>query len=312
MMPFLIAGAQKSGTSTVCAVANTHPAVFCLYETDFTQAPEYGRNAELIALLPETASLFSRPAADVPVALEKVGAALAKRGHVFDFVGTKIAGLNADMFAAVGTPMLYIVRNVRFWGAKNRVVLDQVGKDPNANVAPILVNYMSNFVRSFLYPNIVRVRFEDLFMDMSVLPNAMARLLNLNPEPFSAWWTKTDWTKKAPKNYSSWIKGHRTAQLQPVVSDTQATLARHPFWDAVLPVFGKYYFSPNDVFPEAEVQTDLRALQDALNFSMTLNEGYSTISSQKMLSVSASADGSFVVEGGDKIEKSVNEPWRVS
>jgi len=42
MTPFLVLGANKTGTRTVTAAANAHPNVFCAYEADFTMSPEQG------------------------------------------------------------------------------------------------------------------------------------------------------------------------------------------------------------------------------------------------------------------------------
>ena len=52
MTPFAILGAPKTSTSTIVALCNAHPRVLALFEIDFTQGPDFNRNAEFTARYP--------------------------------------------------------------------------------------------------------------------------------------------------------------------------------------------------------------------------------------------------------------------
>ena len=79
MTPFAILGAPKTSTSTIVALCNAHPRVLALFEIDFTQGPDFNRNAEFTARYPEARKLF---AASLPLgdALGEVAAILRAQG----------------------------------------------------------------------------------------------------------------------------------------------------------------------------------------------------------------------------------------
>ena len=302
MRPFLIVGANKTGTSTACAVSNTYEKAFCLYEADFSKPDDHGRNADLVKYLPECANLFA-PKPDIPKCLQRIHVELETRGHVFDFIGRKIAGIRPDILSSTTIPTLMIIRDVRFWAAKHRVIADQIGK---GDATPVITSYIATFIMSFLNPNVRRVRLEDSFRDPNSMPNAIARLLGVENSFFCEWWNKTSWTETSPKNYSSWIQGHSSAFMPPVFSDTQASLAKHSFWEATLPLFDKYYERIDQSFRETDVLSDLDAINAVWGaFPMSLNEGYES----KVNRLIHNDDGGLIASADEGVEKKSNENW---
>lgn len=300
---FLILGANKSGTSVATAIANTHPNVFCLYEVDFTKSATHGRNRDLVSYLPETAPLFDGPIEAIGDCLNAVAASLAKRGHSFTHFGVKVVGFRPDIYTRLRLPVLYTVRDIRTWGAKGRVITDVIGTGSDRNAAPVLARYVGSYIMTFLYPQVSRIRLEDLFEDHAAMPKAVAAFLRLDVAPFTEWWTKSDWRLQEPKNYSRWFDGHSSAFLPPVFSDTQAVVTSHPFWEKILPVFDKYYERADQTFDSAEVSADLELVREALSMTMSVDEAYSSFRSVKVATIEYRAEGKSVVRVREGIEK---------
>ncbi len=306
MQPFVILGSRKSGTSTAVAIANTPPDAFCLYEVDFTEAPDRNRNADLIAFAPEARALFGtgRKIGECLIAL---GEMLTARGHRFTRIGTKVIDRGPDFFAQLGCPALYLIRDIRTWAAKGRVVVNVIG---NADAVPVIVSYVADYVATFLFPDIRRARLEDLTRDATSLPRDIAALLGLPMNNFTEWWTRTDWRTQIPKNYSNWIDGHRSAFLPPEFQDTKVTLADHPFWRAILPLFDKYYGGFATAFPNAEVEADLASLRAMpAAHAMTINEGYDSFQSFRIAELIRHEDGRRQARSQDVVAKTAGQGW---
>lgn len=306
MKPFVVLGSRKSGTSTAVAIANAHSDVFCLYEVDFTQAPDLGRNADLVTFLPDARQLFGG-GGTIADALTALGKMLTVRGHRFGHIGTKIIDRGPDLFARLGCPALYLVRDVRTWAAKGRIVTNLIG---NANAAPVIAGYVTDYLATFLFPEIRRARLEELIHDHASLPTSIAALLTLPNAGFTEWWTRNEWRTAAPKNYSNWIEGHRSAFLPPEFQDTKVALAEHPFWRGLLPLFDKYYAGYAGAFPKAEVEADMAAVRAvATAHSMTLNEGYESFQTFRIHKLVRHADGRRQATSQEVVMKIAGQEW---
>ena len=306
----MILGANKSGTSTACAIANVHVDVFCLYEIDFSRPASRRRNPELVALLPESEKLFESNC-QLSITLEHLYDILVSRGYNLNFVGTKIAGLRPDLFSETQTPTLYVVREVRNWAAKNRVITGQIGSKPGKNVVPAIAAYVSSFVMSFLYPHIKRVRFDDLFSDVSSMPRSIADFFKLEKEVFVEWWNKVAWKQELPKNYSDWIEGHRSAFIPPIASDTTSKISSHEFWKKILPIFDKYYSNIDKEFPRHVVEQDLKKVNQIWdNHKLTLNEAFESFRSVKIKDLQNLSGDQYQLTVQEVISKEPGKVWR--
>jgi len=303
MKPFVILGASKTGTTTAVAAANSHPSVFCLFEADFSHAAESGRNPDLAALLPDSTSLFGRQ--NFAAALRRVAASLAAKGWPFERVGTKVQGIRPDLLPALGdAPVLFMVRDVRRWAVKNRVIRDVMAARTPTNIVPFLIDYGRFFLDAFALENCRRLPLDNvLSTDLTVLPQALAKLLDMTQNGFERWWQKAPvWKTAPPKNYSSWIDGHTSAFLPPLLSDTNSELALHPFWDAYLPIFDKYFTAPDKAFTKSELSQDQKSLDEiGRTHTITLNEGFARFQSFKIRNLTKLPDGKLSLEGTDRV-----------
>jgi len=304
MKPFVVLGASKTGTSTAVAVANAHPSVFCLFECDFSRAADYARNRDLVAVLPRAAAFFggTRLFVDCLSDLEKD---LAANGWRFDAIGTKVQGIRPDVFAHLGdVPVLFMVRDVRLWAVKNRVLRDVMGADAATNIAPFLAAYARYFLDSFMIERCRRLALDQVFSaDLTIFPAAFSKLLEIPQDGFAQWWLKAPaWKTKPPKNYSDWINGHASAFLPPVLADTQSSLAPHPFWDEFLPIFDKYFRNTDKAFARTEIAQDQKLLDDlACRSTLTLKEGFTRFESFKIRSLTNGPDGKISLQAAERL-----------
>ena len=318
MEPFIILGASKTGTSTAVAVANAHPSVFCLFECDFSQSPDHARNAELTALLPAARPLFQsgKPCA---ICLLEIGAQFAARGWAYERIGTKVQGIRQDLLPHLGdAPVLFMIRDVRRWAVKNRILRDVIGARTATDIVPFLTSYAHYFLESFRLARCVRLPLDHvLSTDTTVFPKAMASLLKLPQSGFESWWTAAaDWKKAAPKNYSDWTDGHTSAFVPPLLNDTISQLAKHAFWDTFLPVFDKYFQAPGKTFAAAEITRDQQHLAEIGNrFTMRLEEGFERFESFKIMGLSKRDDGKLKIDATDRVTQADLEDaanrWRL-
>jgi len=199
--PFVILGASKTGTSTAVAAANSHPSVFCLFEGDFSRPAEYGRNSELTALLPNAAKLCGSENT-FAACLERLDGDLRSNGWTFERFGTKVQGIRPDILPRLGkVSVLFLVRDVRLWAVKNRVIRDVMTARTTTNIVPFLVSYARYYLDSFLIENCLRLPLDRvLSTDLTVLPAALAKLLALPQAGFERWWQKAPaWKAIAPR-----------------------------------------------------------------------------------------------------------------
>jgi hypothetical protein len=304
MEPFVILGASKTGTSTAVAVANAHPSVFCLFEADFSGAADHARNTDLANLLPEARPLFQSDQT-FAASLMEIGARLDAHGWRYERIGTKVQGIRPDLLPRLGElPVLFMVRDVRRWAVKNRILRDVIGARTATNIVPHLISYARYFLDSFRLAHCIRLRLDDvLSTDATVFPRAIAALLKLPQPSFEAWWNAaTAWKATAPKNYSDWIDGHTSAFLPPLLNDTISQLANHPFWDAFLPVFDKYFQASERTFTSAEIMRDQHHLDElSSRFTMRLEEGFTRFESFKIMGLSKRDDGKLKIDATDRV-----------
>ena len=299
MTPFAILGAPKTSTSTIVALCNAHPRVLALFEIDFTQGPDFNRNAEFTARYPEACALF---AAALPFgdALSEVAAILRAQGHAFDFVGTKIPVLDAERLRDVAMKTLFVTRDVRTWAAKSRIYT--LFMSGGANAVPVLGAYVGYLVRSFRMQDVVRLRLEDMLRDPDAFARRIGAFFGLDGEGFVRWWTQEARAADDPKSFP-WTNGHRSAFLPPVVNDTQVTLEPHAVWDRLLPIFEKYFAAVDGRFEEAEIARDLAAIDHlCVNTQATFEDLFRSVNSVRLHDVQPK-DGRYVATAYEVLVK---------
>ena len=262
-----VSGEAKTGTSSIVGMLNSHPEIFVLYEANPNQAQGLSnRGARVRGALPRHADAFHSRAGLVGALPRAIGTLLAELGHPYRYFGDKVLSylMTDGQFAQMGAAsVIYLVRDLRTWLCKNAVV-DYFVQE--AGVAGRAVMYVSNFLRSFLLPKVLRISMDEMIHQNHAVLVRMGEFLQLPLLPHAKRWWKHVGKYEAgdPKGAVNWWKGHDSSMLRPRTEDTRAVLRPHPFWEKILPIFDRYYGDLSATHDPAQVQRDRQALQEIL------------------------------------------------
>ncbi|QQG46233.1 MAG: hypothetical protein HYY55_00075 [Candidatus Niyogibacteria bacterium] len=271
-----VVGAAKTGTSVIVQMLNAHPDVFILYETRIGRHSLDKYGGRFISSYPDARNLFSYGAIpeDFFIRLQKF---LAEKGYPF-----KVVGSDAPEFEMNACPMdilnphpvIFTIRDIRTWLAKNSTITQYFTDN---NVVCAAIDYTTFFIKSFLLDKVLRARMEDIISRNNDTIEALSSFLNLAMRPHLNEWWKVTFPDSHPKRAQKWRDGHFvSAHYGPRGNeDTEVTLAPHPFWDELLPIFDAYYNNPTAKIPKETIFADIERLQALKRFSpLKLDEVY--------------------------------------
>jgi len=279
-----VVGATKTGASPLVQMLNAHPDIFVLYESSIGYFPLKKYTGRFISAYPDVRSLFSYGAVpeDFFCSLQKF---LAEKGHNFKVVGTSAPefAMNAYPLDALRLyPLIFAVRDIRTWLAKDSVIEHYFTDNDIVHAA---IDYTASFIKSFMLDKVLHVRMEDVIHRNDDVIETLAKFLNLDIRPHLNEWWKTTFPDSHPKSAQKWREGHTvSAHFGPRgVEDTEVTLARHPFWNELLPIFDAYYGNPSAKIPKETILADLEKLQALKRLSpIKLEEAYERHKSVKL------------------------------
>ncbi len=253
-----VLGYPKTASSNLVGILNCHPDIFMLYETNLRSSAMSRYAGQLVDAWPETRGLVY---AEQPIAVPyaKLGDMLREKyGRDYRYVGDKFAGEPVANFTGLPGKVIFSLRDIRTWLAKGSV---QSIYQIESNIVPIAIDFTAFLMRTHLVPHGVRVKMEDLLGDDTALFKQLDDYLGLDlTKHADQWWQDVgNYKSSDPKSLQSWAKGHPSSTTKPSGEDTAAQLADHPFWDAILPLFDKYY-QADGCHSSAEVEADLTAL----------------------------------------------------
>ena len=297
----LITGAMKTGTSTACAICSTDKLSHIFYDVDFSKPSDLDRNRDITAAFPESAVFFSTGVnSGIRDKLEKFEEIYPSLRKKFPrFLGVKVPSLTPGLFAeSVDLQIVLCVRDIRTWLCKNSVIEHYFSRHMDVNIVPTAIEYAVFLLSSFECNRILRLRMEDLPLDDGKhWPRALADFLDIESSVYENWWERRDIVKSGA-SYSNWPWLHESAFLKPRIQDTEASLLSHPFWDALLPIFDKYYRAGGGSFSREEISEDKHCLTSMLErFEVRHADIYEEFMSFKIVSVSEGEGDTFSVEG---------------
>jgi hypothetical protein len=267
-MILFILGAQKTATSRVALMLNCQPGVFIAYEWQL-QNGQISRHARsVLSAFPEARHLF-RGSGELAALYTGLREFLARQGRPAEIVGDKLPGVDPRLLStAAAFKVIFTVRDIRTWLCKDDIQRKYVTA-PDA--VPAAVDYTAHFLRSFLLPEVLRLRMEEVLSDnrgtLERIGGFIGRDLCAAGE---AWWERVAGLKAHPLHAADpWWEGrrHGSAAIAAGASDTIVTPRPHPFWDALLPVFDKYYGRTSGGFAPQEVAADIARVEALAAFS---------------------------------------------
>lgn len=280
-------GVQKTGTSTLVGMLNSHPQIFLLYETrmDRTTISKYGN--QLLEHLPEARKFF-RNNLDAGAPYLQLARLLTQHNPLtnYRYIGDKVISLDPLETQRVNPyKVIYAIRDARTWLCKEQIVKYF---RTDIDVVPPAIDYLRYLIKSYQSTNALHIRLEDIVEKNDYVVSQLSTFLDLDFSGHSEkWWESLgQYSEKDPKNYIRWFNGHYSSKIKPSKLDTEVELLPHPFWQEYLPLFDKYINLKNEMdLSEGEMKEDLRQLETFMNHSpLPLEVCFKNINTQKITS----------------------------
>ena len=279
MKKLFVIGLQKTGTSSMVGLLNSHPNIFVMYEVNLKGniISKYG--SQIINALPEVRKCFDyfAPIGELYSQFHKIINNSNFSDNIF-FFGDKLLKydfLEANNYDDFHT--IFMIRDIKTWLSK-----EQIQKIYFTNIDIVIpsIMYLKYFINSFKVKSSIRIKMEDLVLDQGKVINKLINFLELDQNLFKKeWWNEIgNYENNSIKNYIQWYKGHISSHNKPENLDTESEFKNNSFWEEYLPLFNKYYQNLDRNFSDQDIQNDLNLLKkisskysliplkDALNF----------------------------------------------
>ncbi|MCB0630489.1 MAG: sulfotransferase [Saprospiraceae bacterium] len=283
--PLFVHGVQKTGTSTLVGMLNSHPQVFLLYETrmDKSVISKYGN--QILAQLPEARKFF-RNSLNIGEPYLNFASLLAEhnpKAH-YRYIGDKIISLDPqETQRTIPHKVIYVLRDVRTWLCKEQIVRYY---RTDLDVVPPAIDYLRYVIGSFQSPNALHIRLEDVILHNTDVFSQLSDFLGLDFSGYSDqyWKGVGQYEENDPKSYVRWFAGHPSSKVKPTGLDTQVEPLSHPFWQEYLPLFDKYFEAKSTAaFSLSDMNDDLCKLDTLMNYSpLPLEQCYKNISTKRL------------------------------
>lgn len=278
-----IIGAQKTGTSSLVGMLNSHPDIFILYEFfngKDTIPSKYGMH--FLEKYPDSRFLF-RLEKDLNLLYLELREYLKSKGYYFKIIGDKHPGLDFRLFHIYkNKKIIFTCRDLRTWLCKDYIIKAYNTKE---NIVPAAVDYSIYFLNSFLLEEVMYIKMEDLILKNNEIITKIGNFLNINTNPyFNNWWEKVDKIEPDnPKATLYWWRGHKSSLIKPRKLDTEVKLKSNDFWDQILPIFDKYFKNTENIFSTKEIKSDIRKLGLLRRkYLVSFDEAYTMYKSEKL------------------------------
>jgi hypothetical protein len=303
LKPLFIQGPQKSGTSTLVGILNTHPEILLLYETRMDQGniTKYGN--QLLEKIPDVRKYF-RVASDISDPYLDLGEHLMRSfpDLNYRYVGDKLISLNPqETWNKNLNKTIYTIRDIRTWLAKEQIV--RYFRTDLDIVSPS-IDYLRYLMGSCLHPDRIHIKLEDILNDDQGVITRLSDFLDLDLSSHAGEWWKTigKYDQNDPKSYTRWFDGHQSSRIKPGKPDTVVELSPNPFWQNYLPLFDKYFqrCQQGNIQPD-EIQADLGLLNEIQQYSpIKLIDAYQNIDTERLGVPEKSADP-FLIKLGKRL-----------
>ena len=250
-----IASAGQTASSTLLGMLNCHPDIFLFYETDLYKSLPSKYAKRFLETYPD-ARYFMGYYDDIGAPYKLAKDFLSRKGYEFKIVGDKIDGLDYNFDKLKKYKVIFIIRDIKTWLRKEGVASMYTAQK---DIIPTVADYLAYFLHSFLLPDVLRIRTEDIIQDNQGVINKISDFLGMELN-LGKWWEKID-KQGYPKKAQRWWEGHASSLVEPKKLDVKIEIKSHVFWDSILPIFNKYYQNLEKHFSEEEISQDLEELK---------------------------------------------------
>jgi hypothetical protein len=267
MKKLFILGSYKTATSTLVGMLNCHPEIFLLYETQLYngEISKYGK--QFLNKYSNMRYLF-RFSESIDTLYDELHQVMIRSGYPYKYIGDKLPYLDTRLMPEFkNSKIIFNIRDIRTWLAKEQVTAIFVN---GIDTVPIAIDYCVSFFKSFLFPDVFHCKMEELINSNKKVISDLSRFLDLSLMPYlDEWWDNVVIEdNKNPKSTITWWKSHPSSLKKPTKFDIKINIAEHPFWEAILPLFNKYYKATTPYkFSTKEITKDILEVKHLNTFS---------------------------------------------
>jgi hypothetical protein len=257
-----VLGANKTGTSTMVGILNSHPKIFILYEC-FLDNRKYQKAVKIYNFLPNTPKKIRVQEGDsLEVMKEKLCNTFNSK---YKYIGDKIPvmgnfeDIDARLKEHSKHKVVFTTRDIKTWLVHPTTrSYYKAGK----NIIEPAAHFIYYLMNARKYENCLVVRIEDLFTDIPGVLTSIGKHLALNHKPMQGWWDKIGKMQDPLKDKMiPWWNGHTSSLVKPVKKDIIVETNDHEIWEEILPTFYKYYDYTREV-SDSEFESDVCKLKE--------------------------------------------------
>lgn len=286
-----VLGAEKTGTSTIVGMLNCHPKIFIMHEWFVDKkATRHGKYAYLLD--PNIKKSMRRYSNNTICALFKsMAAQFLKAKYNYKYFGDKWAELGSiaqietrikEFYDFPEIKTIFTIRDIRTWVCHNRI---NKMYNNSENIVPTAVDYVYYFILSFKLKNNIHIKMEDVLINHPAVLKKIDKFLLPTVRNFKLhggeWWKKIGLLKYGyntfPKTAHKWWLHHASARVQSRLPHIEVKIKSNDFWNAMLPIFDKYYNSTSKMSID-EIDQDLVTILEFKNkYVASLDDCYEKI-----------------------------------
>jgi len=284
-----VLGAEKTGTSTLVGMLNCHPKIFIMHEW-FVDKKATRHGSYSYTFDPNIKKVMRRHSKhSVGILFKGMANQFEKAKYNYTYFGDKWAELGdlnkikariSDFESCSEVKTIFAIRDIRTWICHENIKKMYNNED---NIVPVAIDYLYYYINSFKLKNNIQVRIEDVISDYDAVLKKIHLFLQPDINDFiihaNKWWTKIGIPNFGyntfPKTTHKWWLHHGSARIKPKQAHIDVKLKSHIFWDAILPIFDKYY---NGKVVLGEVDMDLQNILDMKDlYKASMAECYENI-----------------------------------
>jgi hypothetical protein len=253
-----VLGPHKTFTSSLVGLLNSCPDIFLLFETEPYLSRPTKWAAEILRQRPDLRGHFLKQD-NLERSYHALHESLSADGRGYLYFGDKIATIDDDYLVKFKKlRKLVTVRDLETWLAKGAIrrlyALD-------GDIVPAACQYVKFLIKSRLTANVLLIRLEDVIRNLDAEVGRISSFLGPDLDIPANWHESVgEYSSSDPKRFQPWWNHHPSSLAEIKSLDVHCQISSHAFWEAILPIFRKYF----DGIPAAHLtdeQQDLSALE---------------------------------------------------
>lgn len=239
-----VLGANKTGTSTMVAILNSHPDIFVLFECFLDERGPHKGNKIYEFFKKTPKDLRVQIGDSVNIMKNKLCQTFPKK---YRYIGDKnpMIGTFSDIDRRLKEysehKIIFTVRDIKTWLAHTYT---RTFYGAEKDIVSPAVHYIYYLMKAREEKNCLVVRMEDLFCNPEDVLLSIGKHLDVKHEPMRNWWETLENTgDKTKDKMIKWWNAHNSSKVSPKKHDISVEINNNKIWNNIIPLFNKYYYN---------------------------------------------------------------------